>query len=438
MAVDAGRRRPRPAASRPTGRWSLARSTSAPAEVQVDLTRPAATPAPRSPTGRRPAAPARATTTSTVWTALGLATTCADLVGTMQGARRPRRRLRRRAPAVRPGRRLVPGGAAPARRRPRRSPRAPAAPPSTRRGPSTRSPPAEAVAAGRRGQGVRRPGRARRVRDRDPGARRHRQHVGVPRPRLPAAGAAVDRVFGGVDASLARVLGAPRHRSRRWTSVTRPDEAAFRARLPRLARGQQPGARRVVDRPTTTGHGQAAWHHVSLRRRLLRHVVADGHRRPGAAHRLRDDRRRRAGRRRRPAAPEPRLPRAGHPRARQRRHPPALPPRHRQRPRPVVPGLQRAGRRLRPRVAAHTRRPRRRRVRHHRPQGLDELLRRRRLVPRAGPHRPRRAEAQGHLGVRRADGPARRRAAAAEDDQRRHHGVRRGALRRGAGAGRRT
>ena len=65
-----------------------------------------------------------------------------------------------------------------------------------------------------------------------------------------------------------------------------------------------------------------------------------------------------------------------------------------------MPGLQRARRRLRPRVAAHHRDARRRRVRDRRPQDLDELLRRRRLVlpPRA--HRSRRPEAQGPLGVR--------------------------------------
>ena len=74
----------------------------------------------------------------------------------------------------------------------------------------------------------------------------------------------------------------------------------------------------------------------------------------------------------------------------ERRHPGPLPARHRQRPRPLVPGLQRARRRLRPGVAADPGRPGRRRVRDHRPQGLDELLRRRRLVPGAGPHRPRR------------------------------------------------
>ena len=50
-----------------------------------------------------------------------------------------------------------------------------------------------------------------------------------------------------------------------------------------------------------------------------------------------------------------------------------------------------------------TRRPRRRRVRDQRPQDLDELLRRRRLVPPPRPHRPRRAQAQGPLRVRRAD-----------------------------------
>ena len=67
-----------------------------------------------------------------------------------------------------------------------------------------------------------------------------------------------------------------------------------------------------------------------------------------------------------------------------------VPARHRQRTRPLVPGLQRAGRRVRPGVAADPGRPGRRRLRHHRPQGVDELLRRCRLVPRPGPDRPRR------------------------------------------------
>ncbi len=71
-------------------------------------------------------------------------------------------------------------------------------------------------------------------------------------------------------------------------------------------------------------------------------------------------------------------------------------------------------------------RARRRRVRDHRPQGLDQLLGPGRLVPRAGPHRSRRAQAQGAVRLRRAHGPARHRAAAAQDDQRRHPRVRRG------------
>ena len=107
-----------------------------------------------------------------------------------------------------------------------------------------------------------------------------------------------------------------------------------------------------------------------------------------------------------------------------------VPARHRQRSRPLVPGLQRAGRRFGSGVAPHACRPRRRRVRPHRPQGVDELLGRRRLVHGARAHRPHGREAQGHLRVRDPDGPARGRAAAAAHDQRRHQGVRRGPLRR--------
>ena len=75
-------------------------------------------------------------------------------------------------------------------------------------------------------------------------------------------------------------------------------------------------------------------------------------------------------------------------------------------------------------------------LRHQRPQDLDQLLRRRRLVSGAGAHRQGCAQAQGHLGVHRLDAPAGHRAAAAEDDQRRHQGVRPGRVRRRPGAGR--
>ena len=58
----------------------------------------------------------------------------------------------------------------------------------------------------------------------------------------------------------------------------------------------------------------------------------------------------------------------------------------------VVPGLLRARRRLRPRLAAHHRRPRRRRLGGQRPEDLDDArpVRRLDLLPRAAPTRPRR------------------------------------------------
>ena len=75
----------------------------------------------------------------------------------------------------------------------------------------------------------------------------------------------------------------------------------------------------------------------------------------------------------------------------------AVPARHPGRHRAVVPGLQRARRRQRPGQHRDPGRPRRRRVGAQRPEGLDVAGRVERLVLRARPHRPRRAEAQGHL-----------------------------------------
>ena len=106
----------------------------------------------------------------------------------------------------------------------------------------------------------------------------------------------------------------------------------------------------------------------------------------------------------------------------------ALPAADRQRAGGVVPALQRARRRLRPREPADQGRARRRRVGHQRPEGVDvgRAGRRPRHAPR--PHRPRRAEAQGHHVLRVPDGPAGRRgAAAARDDGSR--AVQRGVLR---------
>src|SRR4029453_2140282 len=95
-----------------------------------------------------------------------------------------------------------------------------------------------------------------------------------------------------------------------------------------------------------------------------------------------------------------------------------------------LPGLIRGGERwgrAAPRPGA-----RRRRVRDPRTQDLDQLLRRRGLVLPARANRPRRSEAQGPLGLRRADAPARDRAVPAAHDQRHHQGVRSGGVRRRA------
>ena len=54
-------------------------------------------------------------------------------------------------------------------------------------------PPERGAGRGGGGQGLLRPGRPHGVRDGDSGARRHRQHLGMPGPRLPSAGPAVFR-----------------------------------------------------------------------------------------------------------------------------------------------------------------------------------------------------------------------------------------------------
>ena len=79
-----------------------------------------------------------------------------------------------------------------------------------------------------------------------------------------------------------------------------------------------------------------------------------------------------------------------------------------------MPGLLRAGRRLRPRRAADPRRARRRRLRDQRPEDLDQ---RRATAPTGagcGPHRPGRAQAQGHPHVPARHEVARRHRPAAD------------------------
>ena len=234
-----------------------------------------------------------------------------------------------------------------------------------------RRPPAGRRAGRRRGrQGLVRPRRPHGVRDLHPGPRRDRQHVGVPGPRPPAPGPAVHRRARRDRSEPGAGARAPRDRSLTWTSVTRPTRPPSGRGCASGWPSNNPG----LDASSTSDdywHGQADWHHALYDAGFFGLSWPTDIGGQDLPERLRRDPRRRAGRRRRAASPQPRLPRAGHPRARQRRHPPALPARHRQRARPLVPGLQRARRRLRPGLAAHPRRARRRRLRHQRPQGLD-------------------------------------------------------------------
>ena len=128
----------------------------------VDLTRPSVVPDP-SATVAPLADQARALDPDalTAWTALGLATTCADLVGTMQGAVTLADDLRRRPAPVRGAGRLVPGRPAPAGRRLRGHRGVPQRRPPRRLGGGR--PAGRGGAGGRRGgQGLLRPGRPER------------------------------------------------------------------------------------------------------------------------------------------------------------------------------------------------------------------------------------------------------------------------------------
>ena len=184
-----------------------------------------------------------------------------------------------------------------------------------------------------------------------------------------------------------------------------------------------------------------AWQRKLLRRRLRRAQLADGVRRPRPAGHpaARVPRGVRPGRRavhrrelRRHDARRADAHRRGHRRAA------ALPPApHPPRRRRLVPGLLRAGGRLRPRLAAHAGRARRRRVRRDRPEDLEHPGPRRRLVRAARAHRPRRAEAQGHHLADPRHAPAGRRGPA-DAHHRRREPLLRGVPRRRPGPGRRT
>ena len=352
------------------------------------------------------------------------------------GRGRPRRRVRRRSPAVRPAHRCLPGRAAPAGRRLRADGGFPLGRP--------------ARGVGGRRAGVGRCGRGRRGWPRPTASRAARNvcetaiqvHGGIGNTWECLAHVYLRRalvstdVLGGVGAEPRTGARAQRDRRTRWTSVThrrrRRSGSACGSGWSTTTRGcRRPRpttttgrARRPGTSPSTT----AGFFGMTWPREI------GGHDLPSVYDVIVDEELAAAG-----APPRPSLGYlvAGHPRARQRRHPScgSCPASSNGRER-WCQGFSEpdAGSDL---ASLRTRAERRRRrVRHHRPQGLDQLLRRRRLVPGARPHRPRRPEAQGHLGVRRAHGPARHRAAAAADDQRHHQGVRRGHLRRCPGAGR--
>ena len=80
---------------------------------------------------------------------------------------------------------------------------------------------------------------------------------------------------------------------------------------------------------------------------------------------------------------------------------------------PLLHRLQRAGRRHRPRLAAHQGGARRRQLRHHRPEDVDQPGQRRRLLLAGRPHRRRGQPPSRHLAVHRPDGQPRHRAHAA-------------------------
>ena len=130
-----------------------------------------------------------------------------------------------------------------------------------------------------------------------------------------------------------------------------------------------------------------AWYPVFGRSGLVVPTWPVGVRRPRPVAARGPGRRGRAGALQpRPAQPARAQPgRAGAVRARHRGAAAALPPADRAQRGGVVPALQRAGRRLRPRLARHPGRARRRRVGAHRPEGVDHLGPPRRLRRAASP-----------------------------------------------------
>ena len=282
-------------------------------------------------------------------------------------------------------------------------------------------------------QGLLRPGRPLGVRDGHPGARRHRQHLGVPGPRLPAPRAALDRRARRRRAQPRAGAGARTASEATMDFADSPDEAAFRLRLRAWLARQQPGPAAVVDggrvlgrrrrpgtrrsttpassvcpgRPRSAGTACPSVYDVILDEEL---IAAGAPPRPSVGYLVQG------------------LLEHGNEDVQQR----------------FLPGLVSGRDRWcqgfsEPDAGSDLASLRTRAVR----DGDEYVITGHkvwtsysdagRLVSRPGPHRSRRAQAPGHLRLRRADAPARHRAAAAADDQRHHARVRRGALRRRPG-----
>ena len=161
--------------------------------------------------------------------------------------RRPRRRLRRRAPAVRRGRSARSRPCSTCSPTPSSRRRAPAAPPSTPRGPSTPSRPPRrwrpaAVAKAYCARAARSVCEtAIQVHGGIGNTWECLAHVHLRRALL------VDRRPRRRRTQPRPGARAPRHRRRRWTSVTRRTRRAFRARLRAWLVDEQPRPPRVVD-----------------------------------------------------------------------------------------------------------------------------------------------------------------------------------------------
>ena len=324
--------------------------------------------------------------------ALGLALTCADLVGAMRGAIDLACEYAAIATPVRRRGRLLPGRAASARRRARRdgglAQRRVARRMGGRRARPDRRPRRRVVR-----EGLLRPRRRDGLRDLDPGPRRDRQHLGVQGASLSAPCARLDRSASAASARACSACsvrsGNPAEHGPAMDFGDSPDEAAFRVRLRAWLLDNTP------DLPASSTSddywaGQADWHRSLYDAGffgLSWPKEIGGHELPTTYDVIVDDELAAAG-----APPRPSLGylvqgilHHGSEDIRRRLLPGIV-----NGSRPVVPGIQRARGRLGSRVAAHRRRPRRRRLRHHRPQGLDQLLRRGRLVPGPCPHRLRR------------------------------------------------